>query len=170
MPARDKKDAASGKAALTGEMDGVKCWYRGRRMKMRGRKIAYWVCAVLLMIATGWLVDYADSLEKVRPSALTDQVATAGVSLFIGAYIALYKLLPVFGRGGRWRVGWSRVVVGALLVALGLIFRLYFSMGRSPVTGACAMLIALGGYLLAASAQKIPAPEEAQADGKHPDE
>lgn len=116
------------------------------------------------MIPIGWLIRYANSLEQAQPGALSGQVAAAGASLFLGAYAALYKLLPMFGTGGQWRVGWSRVAVGMLLVALGLIVRWYFLMGRPPVTKAVNMLIALGGYLLAASVEKIPAPEEVRLD------
>ena len=134
-------------------------------MKMRGRKIAYWVCAVLLVIPVEGLISY--DLERMQPGALLRQVAAVGAWLFFGAYVALYKLLPAFGRGGRWRVGWSRIAVGMLLVALGLIARWYFSMGKPPVTEAANMLIALGGYLLAASAEKIPAPEDARLDDKN---
>lgn len=135
-------------------------------MKMRGRKIAYWVCPALLVILFGGLMS--DLLERTQLGELPKQIAAVGGWLFLGAYAAFYKLLPAFGRGGRWRVGWSRIAVGVLLVALGLIARWYFSMGKPPVTEAASMLIALGGYLLAASVEKTPAPEEARADDRHP--
>ena len=134
-------------------------------MKMRGGKIAYWVCAALLLISAGALISYDQ--EQAQTGALLRQVTAVGRWLFFGAYIAFYKLLPVFGRGGRWRVDLSKVAVGMLLAALGLIFRWYFSLGDPPITEAANMLFVLGGYLLAASVEKIPAPEEVRLDHKN---
>ncbi len=137
-------------------------------MKAKGWKIAYWVCALLLVVPLGELIEYSETVERAQPGALPGQIVAVGVCLFIGAYIALYRLLPAFGREGRWRMGWPRAAVGVLLVALGLIARWYFSLGSLKVTEAANLWIVMGGYLLAASMEKPPAPDAAQAGGERP--
>jgi len=63
-------------------------------------------------------------------------------------------------------MGWPRAAVGVLLFALGLIARWYFSFGAIPVPEATNVWIVMSGYLLAASIEKPPAPDAAQADSE----
>lgn len=135
-------------------------------MKMKGRKIVYWIGALLLTVPLGVLINYAEEVERAQPGALSGQIAAVGVYLFLGAYIALYRLLPMFGREGRWRMGWPRAVVGVLFVVLGVIARWYFSLGKPPVTEAANMLFVIGGYLLATAIEKPAVPDAAQSDGE----
>ena len=130
----------------------------------KGRKIAYWVGALLATVPLGALNRYAKAVERLQPGALVGQIAASGYWLFLGAYIGLYRLMPLFGREGRWHAEGRLIALGIGFIALSLTVQGYFP-SRDEFFQSWA---AFGGYFLLRSVEKPPAPNAAQAGGERP--
>ncbi len=92
-----------------------------------GLRLAHWLIAlaVLVLLATGWLIGLAPSLA----ADASDAHGLAGFVLTLGLALRLYLLVAGSG-AARWR---ALVPAPGDLAKAGMMLRFYLSLGRTPL-------------------------------------